>query len=151
MLNVLNLSFTDTILDYQENRPGDPLRIDIVTFHLPLDSSEELVSMALLDWLPGWIPTLVIEATDEHWQLRRELRGLVNREPVPKRMQRSPQSRVRFLPVCAVHYLHQVFKPDIGFVYCPVENFKPCGTHRILSVTSPGERFAKRQVIAVWV
>jgi hypothetical protein len=61
MLNVFNLSFTDAIRHYEENRSGDLLRVDFIACKLPLDSSEELVSMALLDRFSGWIPTLVVE------------------------------------------------------------------------------------------
>src|SRR5882762_9057886 len=98
MLNVFNLSFTDAIGHYKENRSGDLLRVDFIACELPLDSSEELVSMALLDRFSGRIPPLVIEPTDEHWQLSRELGRFLDGQPVTQRMQRCPQSQIGLVP-----------------------------------------------------
>src|SRR5260370_16008854 len=94
--------------------------------------------MALLDRFSGRIPTLVVETTDEHWQLRRELGGLLNRQPVTQRMQRCPESQIGLVPIWAVQNLHQILEPHIGLMYRPVENFEACRTHHILSFKSPG-------------
>src|ERR1700682_3978383 len=61
VLNIFNFSFTDAIRYYEKDRSGDLLRVDFIAGELPLNSSEELVPMALLDRFSGWIPPLVVE------------------------------------------------------------------------------------------
>src|SRR5262245_60900015 len=106
MFDVLNFSLADTIRHNQKDRSRDLLRIDLVAFELPLDSSQKLAPVPFPLRLPGRIPALEIEPSDQHRQLGRKLSRLLNRQPVAQRMQRSPQSGIGLLPVSPTQYLH---------------------------------------------
>ena len=67
----------------------------------------------------------------EQYQVRRELGHLLNREPVPQRMQSCPEGHVGFMPVLAIQHLHQVLEPDVGFMYSPIEDFETRCTHLV--------------------
>src|SRR5947207_506747 len=88
VLHVCNLSLADTLCQHPEDGTGDLLGIDVVIApELLLDAGQELFSMALSQWLAGWIPAFVVEATDQHRELRSELRHLLHRKPVAQRVE----------------------------------------------------------------
>src|SRR3954451_13475651 len=86
MLDVLDLSFADTVCKHREDCPSHPLGIDtFIAPELLLDPSQELLFMPLFQRLASRIPAFVVEATDQHRELRSELRYLLYREPVAQR------------------------------------------------------------------
>ena len=62
MLDVLDLSFGDTLFQHHEDCTGNPLRIDaVIAPELLLDAGQELLFMAYSQRLASRIPAFVVQ------------------------------------------------------------------------------------------
>lgn len=139
MFEILYLSLADVLRQYCEHGPNDPLRIDEgAELYLLLDARQELFFMAYPQRLAGWIPRFVVEATDEHRQLRAKLRHLLYRESVAQGMEGRSQGSIGSVPILLpAQHQHQVLEPAVGFLDCGVEYFEARRAHRIVSCFLP--------------
>jgi len=75
MPDIVNFSGADSLFEQCEDCPRNLLDsawvIDkIIALQLLPDVFQELLFVAYMQRLVCWIPPLVIEAADEHWELR---------------------------------------------------------------------------------
>src|SRR5262245_52945740 len=95
---------------------------------------EKLFFMSLAQRLASGIPAFVVEATDQHWELRAELRHFLHDESVAQRAQGGAQSQVGRVPILPAQYVHHVIEPSVGLLDRRVENVQTCRTHCITSL-----------------
>src|SRR5208337_4169643 len=70
----------------------------------------------------GWLPALIIEAADEHWQLSDKMNRVLGPYPVPEGVQSGPEQLIGIMAIRCRDARHQILKPEIGLLNGCVEN-----------------------------
>src|SRR5947208_17115235 len=92
MLDVLDLSLGHPMCKHDEHCTGHHLWIGAaIVLEFPLDASQELFFMSLSQRLVSGIPAFVVKSTDQHRQLRAQVRHLLHSEAVAQGVQGRSQ------------------------------------------------------------
>ena len=81
-----------------------------------LHIGDEGLLVAILARRRRRVPALIIDAADQHRQLRPEIGGLVGVHPVAQGVQRHPEQPVGMLLVVEMGQLVELVEPDIGLL-----------------------------------
>jgi hypothetical protein len=68
------------------------------------------------------LPALVIEAAQQHRQLRTEMVRIGGSDAIAQGMQHRPQCRIGSMAIIGTDPLHQVLEPEITLLDCRIEH-----------------------------
>jgi hypothetical protein len=109
----------------RKNGPRNLFGIDAgVAMHAILNAIEECAS-ASRPGSPRWMPAVVIQSTQQSWQLRADIYSLFLRQDVTKRVQGRKESGIDPIPVMPPEALLKIVDPlrggaDGPFEFCKV-------------------------------
>jgi hypothetical protein len=95
----------------------------------------------LVPFLQGFamrVPALVIDATDQQWQLRRKSCSVINGQAVAQRMKHGPQRLVSAVLVFPAQSVHDFVEPDVGDLESTIEGGQAGLAHRFLLCSGKG-------------